>query len=331
MAAGFSLGGCATGPSPATLSRHEFERPQMGVPFRIVLYAGSRPQAEAAAEAAYQRIAALNTVLSDYEDDSELTRLTRSAGTGQARKVSAELWMVLSRAQAFARLSDGAFDITAGPYVSLWRRARRIHRLPEPEKLEEARQAVGYEKLRLDARHRTAELLAPRMRLDLGAIAKGFAVDEALKTLAAQGIQSALVAGSGDLAANHSPPDRNGWRIEIESRDSAQAAAPKFACLEHRALATSGDKFQSVELEGRRYSHIVNPHTGLGLTDHSQVTVIARDCTTADALATTISVLGPERGMRLAEKLSAAVLASRERDGKMEQFQSRTFGRWLAD
>src|SRR5260221_8844696 len=137
--------------------------------------------------------------MSDYEPDSEVASLSRTAGEGKAVKVSRELWTVLSRAQKLAAESGGAFDVTVGPYVILWRQARREHKLPDAAKLEAARAAVGYEKLKLDPKRHMAQLLAPGMRLDLGGIAKGYALDEAMKVLRSHNVRSALVSGGGDL------------------------------------------------------------------------------------------------------------------------------------
>src|SRR5882672_10590153 len=161
-------------------NRFEFSELQMGLPFRIVLYAADKPTAEAAARVAFDRIQQLNTMLSDYEDDSELSRLSRTARSGEAVKVSDELWFVLQRAQKLAERTDGAFDVTVGPVVSLWRKARREKQLPDPSRLAEALKAVGYGKLVLDPQRHIAQLLVPYMRLDLGGIAKGYALDEAL-------------------------------------------------------------------------------------------------------------------------------------------------------
>lgn len=325
-----AVGGCATRRGAPALQRCEFEQPQMGVPFRLVCYAPSAADAETAAQAVMQRIAQLNTCLSDYEEDSELTQLNRTAGTGRAVKVSPDLWVVLREAQRMARLTHGAFDITAGPYISLWRRARRIHRLPEPEKLAEARKAVGYQKLVLNPKNRTATLLAPRMKLDLGGLAKGHAADEALKVFRRHGIHQALVAASGDTSVAEAPPQQKGWRVEIGRHpDAATDARPIFLQLRRQSVATSGDAYQSVVLEGRRYSHIVNPLTGLGLTDQSQVTVICSQGILADALATAISVLGPRRGLELAESLGAALLHQRHTGDRVESIASRKFNQFL--
>ncbi len=271
----------------------------MGLPFRIVVYATNEAHATTAIQAAFARIEQLNGILSDYDTDSELSQLSRTSGLGTNVVLSPDLWNVLERAQELARASAGGFDVTVGPIVNLWRKARREKQLPRPDLLRAARDRVGWQKLHLDPRRHTARLEVEDMRLDLGAIAKGYAVDAAMAVLGAHGIPSALVSGGGDLAVSAAPPGRIGWQIELAPLDLTNAPPARFALLQHAALATSGDVFQHVEIDGRRYSHIVDPRTGVGLTDHSLVTVIGPDCTTADSLATAVSVLGPARGLRL--------------------------------
>ena len=320
--------GCRSIPHEET--RFEFTRPQMGVPFRIVLYAPDEARAKAAAEAAFARVSELNDILSDYDTDSELNRLCRTAGENRSVPISADLSEVLARSQEMARRSGGAFDITVRPVVSLWRNARREKKFPEARRLAEARRLVGWTNLVLEIRTRTAKLLVPDMRLDLGAIAKGYAVDEALRVLKGHRIRRALVAGAGDLAVSGPPPGQKGWRVEIAPLDVPGAPARKFAVLVDAALATSGDLFQHVELDGKRYSHIVDPRTGIGLTDHSLVTIIARDCTTADALATAVSVLGPSDGMALVRRSRGAeALVVRKPDEKIEAIQSPGFAQFM--
>ncbi len=274
----------------------------MGLPFRIVLYAPDQRTADGAADAAFARIKELNNVLSDYDEASELSRLSRTSGSGQTIHVSDDLWFVLKRSQEISGQSNGAFDITVGPLVQLWRRARRQRQLPDPALIQEALKAVGFRKVRLDARRQTAALLVPDMGLDAGGIAKGYAVDEALKVLRTHGVTRALVTGGGDMAAGDPPPGKNGWRIEVAPLDATNAPPARFVSLALAALATSGDLFQHVVIDGERYSHIVDPRTGMALTDHSLVTVIARDCTTADGFAKVVSVLGTSNGFKVLRK-----------------------------
>jgi FAD:protein FMN transferase len=312
----------------ADLQRFGYEKAEMGVPFRITLYAADDASAKAAADAAFARIAQLNAALSDYDPDSELSRLSRTAGQGKAVPVSRDLWRVLERAQALAVRTEGAFDVTCGPLVNVWRRARRKRELPSAALLAEMRARVGYRQVRLDPAAQTVGLLVPEMRLDCGAIAKGYAVDAALAVLKARGIASALVAGSGDMAASGAPPGQEGWKIEVAALDTPGAPPPQVVVLKDSAIATSGDVFQHVEIGGVRYSHIVDPRTGLGLTDHALVSVLAPDCTTADSLATAVSVLGPGRGMRLIEETpGVAARMVRKPGAKIECLESSAWPR----
>lgn len=313
--------------------RFVFEKAEMGVPFRITLYAQSEALAKAASDAAFKRIGDLNAIFSDYEDDSEVTQLSRSSGQGRAVKVSAELWTVLSRAQELARQTGGAFDVTCGPLVNAWRRARRKHELPGADLLGELRGRVGWQKMRLNEKARTVELLAPEMRLDLGAIAKGYACDEAVKVLRAKGCPRALVAGSGDMTAGDPPPGRTGWRVEVPGLDAEPPAEKPPAIvvdLANAAIATSGDRFQRLEIGGKRYSHVLDVRTGMPLTDHSLVSVIAPDGMTADSLATAVSVLGPAAGIDIIGKTpGAAARFQRQPAGKVEVIESAGWAGWV--
>lgn len=324
--------GCASRPPHGTpLERFEFTQPQMGVPFRFVLYAASESSAQTAANAAFQRVAELNRILSDYDPDSELNQVCHKTPPGQAASVSPDLWFMLDRSVALSRRSDGAFDATIGPVVHLWRRARRRAELPPADLLAEARARVGWNHLQLDARHRTVTFLRPDMRLDLGGIAKGYAADEALSVLRRHGITQALVAAAGDVTAADPPPEKAGWRVEIGAADVTNAPPPRIVWLRNASASTSGDIFQRLEIEGRRYSHIVDPRTGIGLTDHSLVTILARDGTTADSLATAVSVLGPEKGVELVDRTpGAAALILRAEGGRIETRESRRLHRWTA-
>lgn len=323
----------ASGSAPARerpLHRYEFERAEMGVPFRVVLYAWNPALAKVSATAALDRVRQLNTVFSDYEADSELSQLSQTAGTGTWTPVSETLWEVLTYAQGLAARTEGAFDITVGPAVTLWRRARRLHELPPADALAAARTAVGYRHLLLDASTRRACLQVPGIKLDLGGVAKGYALDEAMKVLQTRGIRHALISGGGDLLVSEPPPGESGWRIELAPLDAPEAPPARFLRLKNVALATSGDLFQHVEIDGVRYSHIVDPRTCLGLTDHSLVTVIAPSGMVADSLSTSISVLGPDRGLALiqAQPGVEAHLVRRPAD-TIETCESSGFSSWI--
>ncbi len=282
------------------LERHEFVQIRMGVPVRITVYAPDKAVAIQATDAAYARLKALDRCLSDYDPDSELNRLCKHP-PGEAVAVSDDLWYMLEQSEKYAEMSGGAFDATIGPVVKLWRIARRKKQLPDPEQLNTAREAVGHHLVKLNAAHKTVTLARSGMQLDFGGIAKGYGADEAYKVLVENKIPIALVAVAGEIRAGDPPPDRAGWNVQIETRsaDSSASEKPITLVLCRQAVSTSGDTYQYLELNGIRYSHIVDPNTGLGLTIPSSVTVVSTNCTQTDALATVISVLGPQKGIEL--------------------------------
>jgi thiamine biosynthesis lipoprotein len=263
----------------------EAVEPHMGTLVRIQLYTSSEAQAKAAFRAAFDRIAELDRLLSDYKPDSELNRLPPHVGP--------DLFRVLEASQRLAADSGGAFDVTVGAVTRLWRQARKEGRPPDPEALRNALNHTGYRKLHLDPAARGVTLDDPEIHLDLGGIAKGYAADEALAVLARAGIRSALVAVSGDLAFSGAPPGRRGWKID---------AGGRVLELSNAAVSTSGAAEQHLGL----YSHIVDPATGLGITDPITVTIVAPHGIDSDGLATAVSILGYGRGQALVQTRQGA-------------------------
>jgi thiamine biosynthesis lipoprotein len=205
---------------------------------------------------------------------------------------------VLRLGQEVAQLSGGAFDVTVGPVVRLWRRAARRGVLPDPEGLEAARRRMGPDLLELDLEAGTARCTVPGMRLDLGGIAKGLALDKALGVLRQGGASAGLVDGGGDVAAFGAPPGAAGWTVALEELGPRAALT-----LADGAVATSGDRFQGWELEGLRRSHLVDPRTAEALVGARSAGVLATDGALADALASALCVLGVEKGLDLLERL----------------------------
>jgi thiamine biosynthesis lipoprotein len=307
------------------LARYEFTQTEMGMPFKLVLYAPDDDSANGAAHAAFARIHELNEIFSDYEADSELARLCQTAGTGQAVPVSADLFAILQLSQRLSEQSAGAFDVTVGPCVRLWRKARRAKQLPSEDQLNRAKALVDFRRVRLDQKGRTVTLEARGMQLDLGGIAVGYAIDQALRVLAERGINRALIDGSGDIGASDPPPDANGWKIAIAPLEP-DAPPSRNIWIRNAAVTTSGDAFQFVEIDGQRYSHIVDPKTGLGLTRRTSVTVIAPDCVTADSYATAVCIMGPMAGLALIEQTPLAAAIFLESDnGHAVTHESRRF------
>jgi FAD:protein FMN transferase len=302
---------CLAQTTAHTFIRYEDTHPQMGTLFRIVCYAPDSAVARRAVEAAWVRVDTLNARYSDYLPDSELNRLCATAGSGQWVPVSDDLADILRLSGRFWQESGGAFDASVGPLTRLWRRARQLKELPDTARLEAALQRVGWQYVEMRScseprwwqvwrrgrgreatfqrSEKTCQVRLSRagMQLDLGGIAQGYAADACLQVLRTYGIKQALADAGGDIALGAPPPDAAGWAIKVpmELGDS-------LIWLSHCGITTSGATFRYVEHEGVRYSHIVDPRTGWGLTHGYLVTVMAPNATTADAWATAISVSG---------------------------------------
>ncbi len=305
-------GSLAWGAPPAEppLQRAEFTQLLMGVQARVVVYAPSRETAESGAKAAFDRIAELEQVMSDYRPDSELSRLNAAAG-GPAVPLSADLWSILKSGKAIAEHTNGTFDPTMGPLVQLWRESRKSGSLPSTQEVHDRRQRVGVSMLVLDERKHSATLAAPRMALDLGGIGKGAAVHEAVQALKQRGLPRALVSLAGDIATGDAPPGEHGWTIAVETGYEGGRATIQVS---NACCSTSGDAEQFVVIGGVRYSHIIDPATGLGSTRPAAACVVANDGGTADALATALAVMGVDKGRSVLSSFpgaSAMIVESR--------------------
>jgi thiamine biosynthesis lipoprotein len=315
----------AAAPSEPALKRFEHTQTEMAVPIRIVLYTHDNATAQKAAEAAFFRFHQLNAILSDYDPQSELRRLCDTSTEGHSVRVSDDLWRVLVRALELSERSGGAFDVTISPVVHLWRSARQTKELPSPESLRRALSRVGYRSVRLDHGRHTVELLKPNMRLDLGGIAKGYAVDEAMAVLRKHGVTRMMVEAGGNLGLGEPPPERPGWRIGIAPPD-VRSPPREYLWLSRCAISTSGDMWQFAVIGGKRYSHLINPHSGMALTDRSSVTVVGPDGLSTDGVSSAVAILGPQKGLALVESMpDSAAFIVRMTDGKLTIYRSK---RW---
>lgn len=272
----------------------------MGVAARITVVAPSAAAARPAVRAAFDRIAAIESALSDWQEDSEAMRLcARGPGSWPAGD---DLRQVLARSIEIHAATDGAFDPTLGPLTALWRSARRDGRVPSASAQRDALAHSGLDAVRLDPDQGRVTLAKVGMRFDFGGIGKGYAADEALAVLAQHGFGAALVDLGGDLAIGGAPPGRAGWTVQVDPGLSDEA--PFTLVLEHVGIATSGDREQHMtDHDGVVRSHILDPRTGEPVTHRIAVAVIAPDATTADALASALSVLGPRDAARILARL----------------------------
>ena len=288
----------------------------MGVPWQLTFYAKSDAIAIEAAETTFARVKKLDQIMSDFDPDSELNQLCKNTRPGKPVHVSEDLFRVIQFSICLYSRTNGDFDITVGGITDLWRRAWRKRRMPTAEDIRAKLIKVGSDKIRLNQANQAVELLEQEMQLDLGAIAKGYAADEAMKVLKELGITRGLVDASGDIVAGDPPPGKKYWVIGIAPLKNPKAEPTEFLNIVNASVATSGDANRYVEIDGVRYSHIVNPHTGIGLTTSSSVTVIAKDGITADALASALSLVDScTRKKLLRQYHSAAFIATGAKKG----------------
>lgn len=282
------------------VQRIEFHSRHMGSLFRVIIYSSDKDSARIAADSAFAMANYLNSVFSDYDPDSELSLLSDHAGSGKYVRVSEHMFRLLETAQEISTQSNGAYDITIGPLSRLWRDVIRGKRttLPNTEELKAARRATGFKHLLLDTESMSVSLTLPGMKLDPGGIAKGYTADRMSEVLASMGFVHTLVDAGGDMVLGSAPPGSAGWEIAILIHDHNARQGHLLLHLENTALTTSGDLFQYYEHGGLRYSHIINPVTGVGLTQRTSVTVLGAEGAIVDAWATALNVLAGDHGLK---------------------------------
>jgi len=265
---------------------------------------------DALAEDINARLADINKLMSTYRPGSELSRFNNSNATSWFL-VSPQLVAVVETAQAVSEASAGAFDVTVGPLVNLWGfgPTPRAEDIPSAGDIQAARARVGWQQLEVQAQPPALRKSRPDVYVDLSAIAKGYAVDQLAGLLESQGVGDYLVEIGGELRGRGVNGRGEPWRIAIERPDASRRAAFRVVALRDMGMATSGDYRNFVEIGGQRYSHTIDPATGWPVGHRlASVTVLAEDCMQADAWATALLVLGPERGLELAEQLGLAAL-----------------------
>ncbi len=297
--------------------RFSFRRGLMGTQFTLTFYAPDSLTAQRANAAVNARMDTLNQVMSDYLDGSEINRLSGTGGQNRWVRVSTDLFDVLQKARTIARLSKGRFDPTIGPLSLLWRRAVRRGEFPTARQRRRARRAVGYRLMQLDSLTHSVKLLRKGMRLDVGGIGQGFAIDEAGNVLRKLGIRAFLVDLGGDVLAGDAPANHQSWSVALDST---------ILFLSNAAVTTSGDTYRHLDYRGQRYSHVMNPRSGLGLRHFVQATVQATDGWRADALTKVFSVAGYQASRRLLRRFpGAGVRIWENKNGRLRQWQSAGF------
>jgi len=281
----------------------------MGCAVEITVEDADPVKARAAARAAQLELDRLDAMLSDWKQSSELSAFNASGSLRAA--VPSEMAEVTARALAVAQATDGRFDPTVAPLVTLWRTIKRAGGLPPANTLAETRACVGYHLLRVEGDELVRE--TPCVRLDYGGIGKGYGAVRALRVLAEQGCSRALVAVAGDIAAGDPPTGRDGWTIEIAAE--SRSTDTESIVIANAAVSTSGGAAQFVEIDGVRYAHIVDPRTGLGATKLAQVTVVGPLDAAVDALGTALALTDDDDQARAILRRFPGYRAKIERDG----------------
>ena len=295
--------GIAQPPSVETsvekLLRFEWSSPAMGSTIDMVVYAANEPLAQKQIDSGLAEIERLSLILSNYDANSEISKLCASP-KGLPTEVSDDLAAVLDHSRRWYRLSDGCFDITVGPITKLWRESRKQKRLPNPFDIDAAKQRCGWEYVQVDSAR--VSFQKSDMLLDLSGIAVGYIIDKAFAKMLDNGSKYVLINAGGDIRLGDAPPGSGGWRVTIAGLGKASPPIAKLN-LSNCAITTSGDLNQYVEIDGRRYSHFVDPKTGSPIERRQSVTAIAANTVDADAGATALAVLGALRSQELFEQL----------------------------
>ena len=283
-------------------TRYEYKTYKMGTEINLIFYEYDKDKATAIVDVVLKRINELERELSNYIVNSEVNKLCNQFNVDV--KVSDDLYDILSLANTISTQTEGAFDITSAPYIDLWKKAIKTKKIPTNEELLALNKRVGYQNIEFPSLKNTIRLKRKKMQIDLGGIGKGFTADQVLKTLEIYGVKSALIDVGGDLSVSSPPPKKEYWEVSFSYFDKNKNEVVKKIKLKNQSVATSGDLFQYVEIDGSRYSHIVDPtNNGMALKNSYQVTVIASNGAYADGYATALSVLGIDKAKLFSKSL----------------------------
>ena len=327
------VGACASNVDTATL--HTFQGSIMGTTFSVKVVEGGRDPGQIAAlqASAEQTLTDIDEKMSTYRPDSEVSRFNRWKTT-EPFHVSPDTLAVFQHALDISTLTHGAFDVTVGPLVDAWGFGPdgSAGTFPTDADLDRLRGRVGYRRLELDAIASTIRKLDPMLECDLSALAKGYAVDRVAEMLGAEGVEGFLVEVGGEIRTRGRNERGQLWRIAIERPVNGPPVVHRLVALSDLALATSGDYRNYYEIDGRQVSHTIDPRTGRPVDhDLASVSVIELSCVRADAIATALSVLGPDDAYTVAVKENwAALLIGWDADGTMYERETPAFAAHVA-
>jgi len=284
------------------------QRVVMGTFFRIIAVAENKAIARKSIEAGFEKIKMVDDLMSTYKPESEVSAVNDNAFKSPV-KISGPFMEILLKSIEYSKLTDGAFDVTVGPIVKLWREAEKAGKLPTAEQIEQTKAKVGYEKLIIDVNNMTVKFAAEGMQIDLGGIAKGYAVDLAVEAMQAAGAVGAMVDAGGNIRCwGQCQPGKDKWVVGLQDPTMADQSGLMSSVLlvlklDNMSVATSGDYQRFEIIEGKKFNHIIDRNKGAGIEGLCSVTIICDNATDADALSTSVTVLGVEKGLKFVESL----------------------------
>lgn len=300
----------------AQTRKFSYSEMKMGSAFNLIIVSADSNKANHLARKSYELVDSLNHIFSNYDSSSELSKINASAGLLPYKMSTAMLDLVQKSQYAYIQ-SKGAYDISIGPLSSLWRNARKAKLFPEASTVLATKKLVGLNQVKINKRLGTIFLPNANMQLDFGGIAKGYIAQWVINFLKANGIQQALVDAGGDIVMSGAPLNQQGWLIGVNLPETTDQLLNKKLQLSNCSVATSGDVYQFIEYKGVKYSHIINPLTGYGVTNLRNVTIVAKTGATADWLATACSILPIKEAKQLAISHQAALLITTLKNGKL--------------
>jgi len=300
----------------AQTRKFSYSEMKMGSPFNLIIVSTDSIKAKYLAQKSFQLVDSLSHIFSNYDSSSELSKINTSAGL-LPYKMSATMLDLVQKSQYAYIQSKGAYDISIGPLSSLWRNARKTKLFPEASTVLATKKLVGLGQVKINKRLGTIFLPVSSMQLDFGGIAKGYIAQRVIDYLKTSGIQQALADAGGDIVMSGAPLNQKGWLVGVNVPETTDDLLNKKLQLSNCSVATSGDVYQYIEKNGVKYSHIINPITGYGVTNLRNVTIIAKTGATADWLATACSILPIKEAKKLAISHQAALLITTLENGKL--------------
>jgi thiamine biosynthesis lipoprotein len=311
----------------AQKSRFSFSEQKMGSPLNIIFYAQDSVIANKQARACFNLVDSLNHIFSNYDSSSELTRINNNAGIAK-NTASPLMWELLMKSKEAYIESNGAYNIAMGPLTQLWRIARRSKKFPTQLQIKKTLLLCDFNKIQLNELEHSIYLSAKRMQLDFGGIGKGYIAQKVVDFLNTQGIPESLVDAGGDIVLGNAPWDKKGWTVGVNQPEKADDLLPEKLQLHNLSVATSGDVYQFIEHNGKKYSHIIDPVTGYGVTSLRNVTVIANNGALADWLATACSILPINDAKKLALSLHAELLITESVNNHLKRNNTMGFDKY---